>query len=104
MSVNPNGFGEAVEIIPGDFNDDEVVDLADYQILLANFGERFPRDVALNMGDFNGDLLVDLRDFAGFRDVFNSAGGQAAASVPEPSTFTSLSLAGTLLLSLRHRR
>lgn len=72
-------------LVPGDFNDDGALDMADFIILSENFGE----GTTFDQGDANGDGTVDLRDFVVFRDAFNSVQGQAA-SVPEPSAITLL--------------
>ena len=78
-------------VIVGDFNEDGMIDVADFQILADNFGE----GTTFAQGDFNGDRTVDLTDFVGFRQVFTEAQGQAAA-VPEPTALTLLIM--TLLL------
>lgn len=67
----------------GDFNADGKVDIADFQILAANFHKT---DATSAEGDFNFDGRIDLHDFAGFRQAFESAAAGAAASVPEPSS------------------
>jgi hypothetical protein len=89
--------------VPGDFNADGIVDVADYALLRDNFGGTFDRDESLSKGDFDRNTHVDLKDFRGFRQAFNAPAG-AAAAVPEPSTFTLLGLAGALLLAFRRRR
>jgi len=75
----------------GDFNDDGAVDVADFQILLANFntGTTFAE------GDSTFDGVVDLHDFIDFRQSFEAAAA-GAASVPEPSAMilAMLALAG----------
>ncbi len=63
---------------PGDFNEDGTVDLADYEILKANFNT----DARFRQGDMDFSGRVDLRDFTAFVEVFNAN----AAAVPEPGT------------------
>lgn len=89
---------------PGDFNDDGEMNLADFEILLANFGLRFGRDDAINHGDFNRDQFVDLADFRDFRAAFNAPAG--AAAVPEPHSILLLCMAAMSagLLRRRHAR
>lgn len=86
-----------------DFNMDGVVNIADFEILAANFGDRFAFGESADKGDFNGDLRVDLKDFLKFRDAFNSQGGGAAASVPEPQAALLLAMA-MVGISMRRRR
>ncbi len=75
---------------PGDFNEDGVIDTADFLILAANFdtGRTFAE------GDNNFDGRVNLLDFVEFRRLFQAAQQQGAtAAVPEPSSLTMLGLA-----------
>lgn len=85
---------------PGDFNEDGVLDLIDFNILADNFGTgKF-----FSEGDINFDGHVDLDDFVEFRILFQAAQGQAqAASVPEPTGLAILA-AGTALLLITRRR
>ncbi len=64
----------------GDFNGDEVVDRADYEILVANFNTRG----GFEAGDCTFDGRVDLKDFRDFREAF-AAVQQGVAVVPEPA-------------------
>ncbi len=64
----------------GDFNGDEVVDQADYEILVANFNT----SGGFEAGDCTFDGRVDLKDFLDFREAF-AAAQQGVAVVPEPS-------------------
>ena len=90
--------------LPGDFNLDGVVDVADFAILRDNFGGRFSLEEAADKGDFTGDLRVNLKDFVGFRDVFNAQGqGAVAAAVPEPAGWL-LGCWGLLVFTKRRRR
>ena len=95
------GLGPAGD--PGDFNLDGTVDVNDFLILAENFGGKFSVEESFSKGDFDLNTRVNLKDFTAFRELFHAQQGVAAAAVPEPSTFTLLSLAGTLLLALRRR-
>ncbi len=86
----PLAFGLVVQfsfvparVIPGDFNEDGVLDLTDFGILAANFNQSFDVTESFSRGDINLDRRVDLRDFLGFRQIFND---RAVAAVPEPSS------------------
>ena len=82
---------------PGDFNGDDLVNAADYQIMLDNFNTDVERG---QDGDatFNGH--VDYRDFVRLRSTIDeSAGG--VQTVPEPSTWGLLSIAVLLFVGRR---
>jgi len=85
----------------GDFNLDGSIDLADYDILLANFrtGREFTE------GNINLSGVVDFKDFLQFADVF-AAANPGGAAVPEPSSIVLavLGLVGLCLASCRSRR
>ena len=74
------GTGAPADIVIGDFNDDQVVDLADYQILVANYNMEVG-DPGTN-GDIDFNSQVNFADFVSFRQTFSEAAG--AAAVPEP--------------------
>ena len=84
-------FDRSNIILFGDFNFDGAIDLADYQILVANFnlGTTFAE------GDFTFDGVVDLSDFIGFRLAFEAA-AVGGAAVPEPGAMilATMALAG----------
>jgi hypothetical protein len=82
---------------PGDFNGDEVVDLADFEILLGNFNTSVD---SLEAGDMDFNRRVDLTDFVLFRKAFGEA--NAAAAVPEPGV--GALLGGVVMLVPAFRR
>ncbi len=86
--------------LPGDFNEDGTIDLADYEILKSNFrsGKRLHED-----GNINFRRSVDLEDFIDFAAAFNSF-QQGGAPVPEPSTWALALLSLVSLWGLRARR
>jgi len=92
----------AVVGILGDSNGDDIVDYADYENLLAQFGG-VPASGEYT-ADFNHDSVVDLVDFAILRANF--APGSASESppefgepTPEPTTLMLLVLGGSALLA-----
>ncbi|MEM7807692.1 MAG: choice-of-anchor tandem repeat NxxGxxAF-containing protein [Planctomycetota bacterium] len=93
------------DIVPGDANLDGVVDLADFGVLRANFGETW---AYLTTADFDGDRDVDLGDFGILRSNFGGSASDLAAidawavTVPEPTGVGLVGLVG--LGSLRRRR
>ncbi len=105
FDINENAIVSAfVELIapeglPGDFNDDGVVNLADYTVWRNNLGGS---EAALNgNGDDTGGSsgVVDSADYALWKSEFGNssgAGSLAAGSqtnVPEPGTWALLSIA-----------
>ncbi|MEM7683155.1 MAG: SpoIID/LytB domain-containing protein, partial [Planctomycetota bacterium] len=82
-------------LFASDFNDDDSVDLIDFDILSTNFGTVGGRA----QGDANGDGVVTLLDFDVLAQEFGSS---APAAVPEPASAALLGLAG--LVALRRRR
>ena len=87
-----------------DTNADGIIDHADYENLVAQFGGA-PGDES---ADFNGDGRVDLADFAILRGSFDSGVESASlvvpgASVPEPATLIFM-LAGAVGLVAGKRR
>lgn len=97
-------FGLALDLlrVPGDANDDDLVNLADFNILKANFGT----GSLVTQGDFNASLSVDLEDFNILKENF---GAGQSVSVLEPGSVTLATIAvGSLLgvfgAPLRRRR
>ena len=85
--------------LPGDFNNDGVVDLADYTVWRNNLGGSF--DLNGN-GDDNGVSagVVDTADYTLWKSQFGSTATPAlstVASVPEPSAVGLLALCGILV-------
>ncbi len=98
-----DAVGALASRLAGDANFDGTVDLADFGILRANFGQS---NATFDTADFNDDGKVDLADFGILRANFglNSASDIAsiaawyAAVVPEPTTATcAIALMGALL-------
>lgn len=93
----------AVDFLPGDYNQNGVVDAADY----TNWRDTLGAEVVEFSGaDGNGDGIVDDADYdvwaANFGDTFG-AGALSAVSVPEPSV-TALLLAGVAASFAARRR
>jgi hypothetical protein len=88
--------------LPGDYNNNNVVDAADYVIWRKHLGE--PSEAAISPhGD--GQHGVDSGDYTLWRSKFGMSGGAATASalVPEPAV-ASLLFAGALALITARRR
>ncbi len=88
----------------GDFNEDFVVDEADFMILNDNLAGELDGPITYSDGDIDFDSDVDLDDFGIFKELFPGV-VTAALGVPEPHTFGLLAIAsGLLLTSARSRR
>jgi Aspartyl protease len=87
--------------VPGDYNDDGIVNAADYTVWRNSFGT-----VGSNLpADGNGSGLVDEGDYAIWKMHFGESlgGGGASSAVPEPGGIMLLLLAVTVLVaSPRH--
>jgi hypothetical protein len=99
-------------VLPGDYNQDMVVNDADYGVWRASFGatRTSAHDTALADGNYDGK--VDMADYVIWRDHFGQSGpaGSSAASisgaltVPEPSAVFLFSLGVGLMISRRRAR
>jgi hypothetical protein len=70
-------------IMPGDYNQDNVVNAADYVVWRKMFGREVPRGTR---ADGDGDGVIDMPDLDVWRSEFGRiAPGGAAGTVPEPS-------------------
>jgi hypothetical protein len=96
--------------LPGDFDGDFDIDLADYlnlsSHLLTNVSSLTPEQ-SYALGDFNSDLKINLPDFVGFRAAYDNANGLGAfvamlQFIPEPTSAV-LAFGMTCILGL-HRR
>lgn len=75
--------------LPGDYNDDNLVDAADYTVWRDSLGQTGPGLAA----DGDGDNSVDADDYTLWKANFGqSSPGVAAAGVPEPATLASVVL------------
>lgn len=84
------------ELVDGDVDGDQDVDINDFNIIKANFRQS---GLTLNQGDLSGDGVADFADLKLWKDNFPTAGpsGAALASIPEP---TALLLAGLSMLGV----
>jgi len=90
------GFGNQ---LPGDANQDEKVNLSDFTVLKAYFGED---PSGWTDGNFNTDTTVNLADFTILKANFG-LGAPSAGGVPEPATMGLLALGAAALLRRRRR-
>ncbi len=93
----------SIPVIPGDYNQDGVVDAADYTMWADNRGSTF--DLGGN-GDETGGSggVVDVADYSLWKASFgNTAAGSATGAVPEPTSLL-VTLVGMLALALFNRR
>jgi len=86
--------------IPGDFNNDRLVDEADYFVWRKAFGT-----TGTNAADGNHDGIVDGNDYLVWRKAMSAIGagsgsgvGQSQATVPEPTSAVLLTVAMTGLM------
>ena len=59
----PLPTGPLTEVILGDINDDNVVDIQDYNLLSNDFGPSDPYGPVDKIADLNFDTTVDIQDF-----------------------------------------
>jgi hypothetical protein len=89
--------------LPGDFNEDGVVNNADYDILVNNLGGHLDGPVGRAEGDIDFNGRVDLDDFGKFKEIFPGGLGQSQA-VPEPASGALLAAIGAALAMAHLRR
>lgn len=83
------------ELVPGDVDGDQDVDITDFNIIKANFRQA---GITLSQGDLSGDGVANFADLKLWKDNFPTAApGAALASIPEP---TAVLLAGLSLLGV----
>ena len=92
-------------VLSGDFNNDGIVDLADYTLWRNNLGNA---ESSLADGSTNGSGVVDAADYLLWKANFGTSLGSGAlgssqANVPEPSSLVLLTLAGVAALAWRRR-
>jgi hypothetical protein len=91
-------------VLPGDYNDDGVVNAADYVTWRNTLGQT----VAAGSGaDGDGDGMIDQDDYTLWRTKFGSSLGSGAAAtnaVPEPTALVSLVISLAIIMQNRRRR
>ena len=81
-SVDLSSYAKYLKPIPGDANDDGLVDVADYNIWAANVGTS---GASWKMGDFNGDGLVDVADYNIWAANVGATASGNMSMAPEPA-------------------
>jgi hypothetical protein len=91
---------EVIGSIPGDLNNDGVINQADLDIITANNGKTISGGVSV--GDLNGDGVVNQDDWALFDyDVAQYDVANPVVPAPEPGA---LGLVGAMVVAFRYRR
>lgn len=88
--------------LPGDFDNDNDVDGADFVIWQTNFP--LVTGATLATGDADGDGDVDGADFGAWQTSFPGSAEPGASPVPEPSSIILLSTLGGIVALARWRR
>jgi cytochrome c peroxidase len=100
-------FSDPFVTLPGDYDGNGMVDVADYDLWKASFGDANTLDA-----DGNGNQIVDAADYAVWRDNFGQtwqtlggglAATQSARSAPEPTAIALATIAFVWTLALRAR-
>jgi hypothetical protein len=89
------GLAAPLPRVPGDVDGNRTVDMADFEIIRANF---YNSATLREEGDLNRDGVVDFADFDQWKTAFQ-AGLPAATSIPEPGALVAVLTAfvGTLV-------
>jgi hypothetical protein len=88
--------------IPGDVNDDTVVNGDDFEIIRQNFWQPIAER---NQGDLIDNDFIDFSDYGAWRNAMQDAAAGAinSAQVPEPSSLSLLGTVTVLCVRRRHR-
>ena len=86
IDISGLGVGETFDIVlragpEGDWDDNHIVDLADYEVFFDCVETPYPSRLCHLYFDFNADEVVDLRDFAVFQSVFTGTDTFATCGV-----------------------
>jgi hypothetical protein len=96
LSTYPSFLYVAYDTLHGDSDEDQDVDIDDYDNLAYGWGTTGLM-TGYNIGEFNADGVVDLDDY----DILAFNWGGTYPGIPEPVTLTLLSLGGVALLRRR---
>ncbi len=102
-NAGQNMYGVVVTTaaLPGDVDEDNDVDMADFDAIRNNFQKSVTTRA---QGDLNGDGVVDFVDFRQWKDFFPTPIGPAAGVVPEPASGALGLLAAAMGASLARGR
>ncbi len=89
--------------IPGDTNDDDIVDGTDAQVVAAHWGQTVTED-DYTVGNFNSDTIVDAADAAIMAAHWGDHTEGESVGVPEPTSLGLLISAALAVLLVRRRR
>jgi peptidyl-prolyl cis-trans isomerase A (cyclophilin A) len=88
-----------IPIFAGDYDFNNVLEIADYHTWRANF-----RSTTYAGADGNGDGVVNAADYTIWRNAFASQGAGTSVVTPEPQSAVLLALAAGFLTATRRRR
>jgi hypothetical protein len=89
------------QILPGDYNDDDSVDAADYVVWRKTLGQAVPQGTR---ADGNADGTINPADYSVWRANFGVTRGSGAVTAPEPAACVLIGIGAVGVSALRYRR
>ena len=99
--TNGDGTVFALHLLPGDADNDGMVDINDLTVVLSNFGKT---GMTWSKGEFTGDGTVDINDLTIVLANFDTSSGAGITAVPEPSCVVLLGIGAISLVAFAKRR